>query len=72
MEGFRVTKVTGSLNPADILTKYKGLRDFEEQLTSVNVHAMVRNSDQRRGGEAAIGRRASGGPRAVSWEDALD
>ena len=71
---FRMTKVVGSLNPADILTKYKGLRDFEEQLKRVNVHVMVRGSDQGGGGggESAIGGRASGGPRVVSWADALE
>ena len=74
---FRMTKVAGSLNPADILTKYKGLRGFEEQLKRVNVHVMVRGSDQGGGGgggggESAIGGRASGGPRVVSWADALE
>ena len=57
----------GSLNPADILTKHKGLRDFEEQLKRVNVHVMVRGSDQGGGGGES-----SGGPRVVSWADALE
>ena len=76
---FRKTKVAGTLNPADILTKFKGLRDFEEQLKRVNVNVMVRGSDQGGGGgggggggESAIGGRASGGPRVVSWADALE
>ena len=64
----RMTKVAGLLNPADILTKYQRLPDFEEQLKRVNVQ-MVRGSDQGGGGESA---RASGGPRVVSWADALE
>ena len=64
-----MTKVAGTLNPADILTKYKGLPDFEEQLKRVNAHVMVRGSDQGGGGESA---RASGGPRVVSWADELE
>ena len=66
---FRMTKVAGSLNLADILTKFKGLHDFEERVKRVNVHVMVRGRDQGRGGESA---RASGGPRVVSWADALE
>ena len=68
-----MTNVACSLNPADILTKYQGLRDFEEQLKRVNVHVMVRGSDQGGGGgESRIGGRASGGSRVVSWADALE
>ena len=61
--------MAGSLNPADILTKYKGLHDFEEHLKRVNVHVVVRGRDQGGGGESA---HAPGGPRVVSWVDALE
>ena len=66
---FALAKVAGLLNPADILTKYKGLPDLEEQLKRVDVHVIVRGSDQGGGYESA---RASGGPRVVSWADALE
>ena len=55
MEGSRMTKAASSLNPVDILTKYKGLRNFEEQLQRVDVHVIVRGSDQGGRGESAIG-----------------
>ena len=43
---FRMTKVAGVLNPADILTKYKGLRDYEQQLRRVNVEIAVRSPER--------------------------
>ena len=46
-----MTKVAGAQNPADILTKYKGLRDLQDQLTRVNVQVVPRGDD--RGGGAS-------------------
>ena len=34
---FRVTKTAGVNNPADIMMKHKGLRDFKDKLMRVNV-----------------------------------
>ena len=75
---FRMTKVAGAKNPADILTKYKGLRDFKDQLMRVNVQVVPRGHEQRGGAsgdkedDSALGGRAAGKPRVVSWADALD
>ena len=72
-----MTNVAGAKNPADILTKYKGLRDFQDQLTRVNVQVVARGHDQ--GGASGdkddnltVGGRAAGKSRVVSWADALD
>ena len=34
---FRMRKVAGTENPADIVTKYKALREYQEQLSRVSV-----------------------------------
>ena len=44
---FRMTKVAGTKNPADIVTKYKSLREYQDQLRRVNVQVV--------GGEVAAG-----------------
>ena len=70
---FRMTKVAGAKNPADILTKHKGLRDFKDQLMRVNVQVVPRGHEQRGGAsgdkedDSALGGRAAGKPRVVSW-----
>ena len=75
---FRMTKVAGAKNPAHILTKYKGLRDFQDQLTRVNVQVVARGHDQGGGASGdkddnlTVGGRAAGKSRVVSWADALD
>ena len=72
MDGrFRMTKVAGAKNPADILTKYKGLRDFQDQLTRVNVQVVPRGHDRGRGSSgdkddySTVGEGAAGKPRLV-------
>ena len=75
---FRMTKVAGAKNAVDILTKYKGLRDFHDQLMRVNVQVVPRGHDQGGGAgggkddDPAVGRRTAGNPRVASWADALD
>ena len=41
---FRVSKVLGTQNPADVLTKYKNLREYVEQLKRVGVGVVERAS----------------------------
>ena len=71
-----MTKVAGAKNPADILTKYKGLRDFQDQLTRVHVQVVPRGHDQGGGASGnkddnlTVGGRAAGKPRV--WADASD
>ena len=66
MGNFRMTKAAGAKNPADILTKYKGLRDFQDQLTRVNVQKVARGHDQGGGASGdkddtlTVGGRAAG------------
>ena len=55
---FRMEKVAGVDNPADILTKYKSIADFEQQLSKVNVQLVMR--EERWGG------------RVRSWADAWE
>ena len=73
-----MTKVAGAKNPADILTKCKGLRDFQDQLTRVNVQLVPRGHDQGGGASGdkddnlTVGGRAAGKPLVGSWAHALD
>ena len=74
-----MTKVAGAKNPADILMKYKGLRDLKDQLMRVNVRLVARGQDKRGGGtsrdkiaDSTVGGRAAGKTRVVSRADALD
>ena len=73
---FCMSKVAGTLNPADILTKYKALRDCEEQTGRVSVHVMApgccRGVGIDESGVMAIRGHDAGGPRAVSWADAWE
>ena len=39
---FRMLKVPGKKNPADIVTKFKSLKDYQEQLEKVNVFVEAR------------------------------
>ena len=74
---FRMTQVAGAKNPADILTKYKGLRDTD-QLMRVNVQVVPRDRDQGGGSRgdkddaSAVGGRAARKTRVFSWAVALD
>ena len=34
---FKLQKISGSTNPADVCTKYQSLRDMQEKLSRVNV-----------------------------------
>ena len=65
---FHMTQVAGAMNPADILTKYTGLRVFQDQLTRVNVQVVPRGDKDD---NLTVGGRAAGKPRVVSWADAL-
>ena len=40
----RLHKVLGTENPADVLTKYKGLRDYQKLLSGVNVEVVGRSA----------------------------
>ena len=49
---FRMVKVPGKENPADILTKYKSLCEYKEQLQRVSVQVVgCKGSEDRGGGE---------------------
>ena len=70
---FCMSKVAGTVDPADILTKYKALRDCKEQTRRDSVHVIARGCGGGVGidesGVMAIRGRDAGGPRAVSWAD---
>ena len=70
-------KSGGALNPAIILTKYKGLRDYEEQLTEISVGVISRDPGRKCVGIAESGMSAKQGyehseQRAVSWAGVQD
>lgn len=72
-----MTKVVGSLNQADILTEFEGLRGYEENLKTVNVHVIARGRGRGgvgtdENGVLAARGRVAGDPRIVSWAGALD
>ena len=52
---FRMTKVAGSKNPADIVTKYKTLREYQVQLARVNVQVVTCEATE--GGVGGLGGR---------------
>ena len=55
-----MTKMVGLQNPADMLSKYKGVRFCEGTAAEVNVLIMTRGRDREEG------------KRVVSWADAFD
>ena len=72
-----MSKVEWTLNPAVILTKYKGLRDYEEQLTRISVGVISRDPGRKSVGIAESGMSAKQGDehsekRAVSWAGVQD
>ena len=85
---FRMVKVLGTNNPADVLTKYKNLSDYRYQLDKINIEVVAKG--QGRGGASGggfgfRGRAEEGEGEAVavaaawerldgatSWADALD
>ena len=60
---FRLAKLLGTNNPADILTKYKTIGDYQEQLRAVNVE-VVGNAPE----DVGWIRLGSG----VRWADAVE
>ena len=78
---FRMVKVPGTDNPADVLTKYKCLSDHQYQLGKANIEVVARG--RGRGGAGGRGAGGDGGEAAavadwecldtgVSWADALE
>ena len=77
---FRMTKVAGTKNPADILTKYKGVAGLPGPADEGGpMFSRSREGHDRGGGASGdkddcstVGEGAVGKPRLVSWADALD
>ena len=71
---FRLVKIPGLENPADVLTKYKALHDFRSLLAGVNVEVVAKAPGQGGGGDGGGGvkmgwKRLEEG---VAWADAED
>ena len=64
---FKLVKVLGTANPADVLTKYKGLNEFTELLGKVNVAVVVAGHGRGGGERGGLWDRLGDG---VLWADA--
>ena len=81
---FRMVKVLGLDNPADVLTKYKTVHDYQTLLSRVNIEVLARSQGRGGAGGSGGGAGVEGGGLAadsvdwqrlaegVTWADALE
>ena len=52
---FRLSKVLGTENPADVMTKYKPLQEMRRMLAKVNVDVVEKSGRREEDGDPALG-----------------